>query len=83
MRLIERYMVLCKISIIQSAHQPGQEITYGELVQIGFGQRGKNIVDAAICASQTGFCCAYLIFISENIAHFYHGLQEGEVRHFF
>lgn len=62
----------------KSAHQPGQEITYGELVQIGFGQRGKNIVDAAICASQTGFCCAYLIFISENIAHFYHGLQEGE-----
>jgi len=62
----------------KSSHQPGQEINYGELVQIGFGPRGKNVVDAAICASQLGFCCAYLIFISENIAHFYHGLEEGE-----
>ena len=62
----------------QSSYQPGQEINYGELVQIGFGPRGKNVVDAAICASQLGFCCAYLIFISENIAHFYHGLEEGE-----
>ena len=68
------------IFYFQSSHQPGQEINYGELVQIGFGPRGKNVVDAAICASQLGFCCAYLIFISENIAHFYHGLEEGEER---
>ena len=27
---------------------------------------------------ETGFCCAYLIFISENIAHFYNRLGEGE-----
>lgn len=62
----------------KSSHQPGQEINYGELVQIAYGPRGKNIVDAAICASQTGFCCAYLIFISENIAHFANGLEEGQ-----
>lgn len=70
--------IFTDIYYFQSSHQPGQEINYGELVQIGFGPRGKNVVDAAICASQLGFCCAYLIFISENIAHFYHGLEEGE-----
>ena len=69
-----------EMTFFQNSHQPGQEITYGELVSLAYGQRGKNVVDVAICASQTGFCCAYLIFISENIAHFYHGLQEGEVR---
>lgn len=57
---------------------PQHEINYGELVQIAYGDRGKNIVDAAIGISQIGFCCAYLIFISENVAHYWHGLDEGE-----
>lgn len=57
----------------------GHEVNYGDLCQIAFGNKGKHIVDWAIIISQIGFCCAYLIFISENFAHYFHGLEEGEV----
>ena len=63
---------------VQTRTSPTQELNYGELVQIAYGDRGKHIVDASIGISQTGFCCAYLIFISENLAHYWHGLEEGE-----
>jgi len=63
----------------RSRDSAGQEVNYGDLCQIAFGDRGKNIVDWAIIISQVGFCCAYLIFISENLAHYYHGLEEGDV----
>ena len=32
-----------------------------------FGHIGRLIVDVTILISQVGFCCAYLIFISENM----------------
>jgi proton-coupled amino acid transporter len=34
------------------------------------GSVGEAIVDVSIVLSQTGFCCAYLIFITENLATF-------------
>ncbi|EDO41700.1 predicted protein [Nematostella vectensis] len=45
-----------------------QELDYGDLGYYALGSKGKAVVDASIVISQTGFSCAYLIFISENIA---------------
>ena len=48
-------------------------ISYGKVGSMAFGRWGQNLVDAAIVISQIGFCCAYLIFISENISYYIAG----------
>ncbi|XP_064404941.1 uncharacterized protein LOC135350143 [Halichondria panicea] len=42
-------------------------IEYGDVGYAAFGAVGKAFVDILIVISQIGFCCAYLIFISENL----------------
>ncbi|XP_064608068.1 uncharacterized protein LOC135472479 [Liolophura sinensis] len=54
---------------------PGEDIGYGSLGYYAFGRTGLLIVDAAIVISQTGFVCAYLIFISENLSDYLHGMK--------
>ena len=39
------------------------------------GTVGKVLVDLAIIISQVGFCCAYLIFISENLNSIFPGIS--------
>lgn len=43
------------------------DIDYGEIGQFALGRKGKLIVEANLCVSQVGFCCAYIIFITENV----------------
>jgi len=45
-------------------------IGYGDVGFYAYGKFGALLVDVAIVVSQTGFCCAYLIFISENMAQY-------------
>lgn len=42
-------------------------IDYGDVGYAALGVWGKWLVDVAIIISQIGFCCAYLIFITENL----------------
>ena len=44
------------------------EIEFREVGQYAFGPPGLLLVELAIVFSQVGFCCAYLIFITEAIA---------------
>ena len=37
---------------------------------MAFGNTGGWVVDIAIVVSQIGFCCAYIIFISQNLSHY-------------
>lgn len=51
-----------------SAHFRG--LSYGDVSKKIYGQWMKNIVMVSICLSQAGFCCAYYIFIGQNIHDF-------------
>lgn len=42
-------------------------IDYGDIGERALGKPGKVVVEIMIVVSQIGFCCAYLIFISENL----------------
>ncbi|XP_031564992.1 amino acid transporter AVT3C-like [Actinia tenebrosa] len=53
---------------LEAIMQQEREIDYGDLGFVSLGLTGKAIVDISIVVSQIGFSCAYLIFISENIA---------------
>lgn len=58
-----------------------KELGYGDVGYEAYGKLGSNVVDACIVVSQTGFCCAYLIFITENIAQYFisHSPENDEV----
>ncbi|RDD39475.1 Amino acid transporter ANTL1 [Trichoplax sp. H2] len=43
------------------------EVSYGDLGFYALGYSGRILVETAIIISQTGFGCAYLIFITENL----------------
>lgn len=58
-----------------NADGKSKDLGYGDVGQKAFGKVGGILVDVAIVVSQTGFCCAYLIFISENIAQYF-SIQE-------
>ncbi|XP_021364351.1 amino acid transporter ANTL1-like isoform X1 [Mizuhopecten yessoensis] len=49
-------------------HKP--EMSYGDVGYYAIGHSGRVLVDVAILVSQTGFCCAYLIFITENLSDY-------------
>ncbi|XP_060064830.1 uncharacterized protein LOC132545171 [Ylistrum balloti] len=46
------------------------EMSYGDVGYYALGHTGRVLVDVAILVSQTGFCCAYLIFITENLSDY-------------
>lgn len=46
----------------------GKAIDYGDVGFAAMGTMGSLLVDVSIVVSQVGFCCAYLIFISENLS---------------
>lgn len=39
--------------------------TYGDLSYIAFGRLGFTVVQSALLITQTGFCCSYVIYITE------------------
>ncbi|XP_046553447.1 amino acid transporter AVT3B-like isoform X2 [Haliotis rubra] len=53
------------------------DMTYGDVGFEALGHTGRFLVDLAIVVSQTGFCCAYLIFISENLSDYFQGMRIG------
>ncbi|KAK2170514.1 hypothetical protein LSH36_2g01039 [Paralvinella palmiformis] len=54
---------------------PGQELNYGDVGYYAIGGLGRFLVESALLISQVGFCCAYLIFISENLSDYVKGVQ--------
>jgi len=44
------------------------EVNYSDIGFAAFGLTGRAVIDFALLTSQIGFCCAYLIFISENLS---------------
>lgn len=59
------------------------EITYGDLGFYAFGTKGRWLVDGTVVVSQIGFCCAYLIFISENLSTYISGVSTAQWLLFF
>ena len=51
-----------------SANDGVNNMTYSDIGGHACGKWGENLVDVCIIVSQTGFCCAYLIFITENLS---------------
>ncbi|KAK3798097.1 hypothetical protein RRG08_034653 [Elysia crispata] len=49
---------------------PGDDMSYGDVGFEAMGSTGRLFVDTAVVASQIGFCCAYLIFICQNLSDF-------------
>jgi len=41
--------------------------SFGDLAQLAFGSIGYAIVQSSILIAHTGFCCAYVIFVVENL----------------
>ncbi|KAG8230461.1 hypothetical protein J437_LFUL009950 [Ladona fulva] len=50
-------------------------MTYGDVGYYALGDRGRGLIDAVVLISQIGFCCAYLIFIMENLSQFFPSLS--------
>ena len=63
---------------VAAPQRPAKKVTYSDLGRIAFGPPGQLLVDTVLLISQVGFCCAYLIFISENLATFIHGLNQHQ-----
>jgi len=53
---------------IAKSARGAHEIQYSDIGFAAFGVGGRAVVDFALLTSQIGFCCAYLIFISENLS---------------
>lgn len=53
-------------------------ITYSDVAFAALGRPGRITVDASLLITQVGFCCAYLIFITENLASFIDGLTQSQ-----
>ncbi|XP_065347558.1 uncharacterized protein LOC135944493 isoform X1 [Cloeon dipterum] len=49
-----------------------QVVTYGDIGFYAMGNTGRALVDYSVVISQTGFCCAYLMFIMENGTSYFH-----------
>jgi len=45
-------------------------ITYSDVAFAAWGPLGRIVVDSSLVCAQIGFCCGYLIFITENLTDF-------------
>ena len=61
-----------------SKHSLNHSITYSDIGFAAFGIPGRTIVDFSLLTSQVGFCCAYLIFISENLSTFMPSVEKNQ-----
>ena len=46
-------------------------ITYSDVAFAAWGDIGRLIIDGSLICAQVGFCCGYLIFITENLSNYY------------
>lgn len=74
----KEYIELRDLDVIQPSPSIGRTITYSDVGFAAFGTTGRLTIDTTLLVSQIGFCCAYLIFISENLASFIHGLAQHQ-----
>ena len=51
-------------------------ITYSDVAFAAWGDMGRLIVDSSLICAQVGFCCGYLIFITENLSNYYTSVQK-------
>ncbi|XP_060565661.1 uncharacterized protein LOC132724732 isoform X2 [Ruditapes philippinarum] len=66
----------CNFANFKSSQEPANtEITYGDVGYQAIGHAGRMLVDMAIVISQTGFCCAYIIFITENLSAYFPNMK--------
>ena len=45
-------------------------ITYSDVAFAAWGSAGRFVVDSSLVCAQVGFCCGYLIFITENLTDY-------------
>ncbi|KAL4230317.1 hypothetical protein ACF0H5_010700 [Mactra antiquata] len=64
-----------EIQPMNSAEPKNTEISYGDVGYQAIGHTGRLLVDIAIVVSQTGFCCAYIIFITENLSAYFPNMK--------
>ena len=50
---------------------PQEIITYSDVAFAAWGDIGRFIVDGSLICAQVGFCCGYLIFITENLSNYF------------
>ncbi|XP_014662023.1 PREDICTED: amino acid transporter ANTL1-like [Priapulus caudatus] len=53
-------------------------MNYGDVGYHAIGRVGRMLVDVALLISQLGFCCAYLIFISENLGSYVEKISKSD-----
>jgi len=63
----EEVVELSNNNKINKSAKAAHEINYSDIGFAAFGVGGRAVIDVALLTSQIGFCCAYLIFISENL----------------
>merc|ERR1719192_3123766 len=63
----EEVVELSNNNKINKSAKAAHEINYSDIGFAAFGVGGRAVIDVALLTSQIGFCCAYFIFISENL----------------
>ena len=53
-------------------------ITYSDVGFAAFGHIGRYVIDGSLLISQVGFCCAYLIFITENLTTYFVSVAKNQ-----
>jgi len=53
-------------------------ITYSDVAFAAWGPMGRMVVDSSLVCAQVGFCCGYLIFITENLSDFIPSVPKSE-----
>lgn len=51
-------------------------ITYSDVAFAAWGDIGRFIIDGSLVCAQVGFCCGYLIFITENLSNYFTSVQK-------
>ena len=59
-------------------HMTSSNVTHSDVAFVAFGDFGRRVIDASIFISHIGFCCAYLIFISENLSAIFPSIDKQE-----
>jgi len=54
------------------------EVNYSDIGFAAFGMTGRAVIDFALLTSQIGLCCAYLIFITENLSTYFPSLEKNQ-----
>merc|ERR1712226_489553 len=57
-------------------HLKNKDLEYADVAEYTLGYYGKLMVELSLVVSQTGFCCAYLIFIQENLTDFVPSVEQ-------